>query len=235
MLPKLKNTLTVNDSIAELYHKAYGTEMLVLRNIPTSKKLGIPARTRTELGLPEDKKLVILQGSGINVDRGAEEAVEAMRYLEDVVLLIIGSGDVLEKLKKRVVELQLEGQVVFKGRMPYAEMMAHTRLANLGLTLDKDTNVNYRFSLPNKLFDYIYAGIPTLASNLVEVKGVIQKYNVGDIVYSHNSQEIALKMKEMLSSSSNIELRKNCTNAAVELTWENESIGLVKMIQKLNG
>ena len=57
------------------------------------------AKTRKELGLPENKKIIVLQGSGINVDRGGEEVVQAMEFLNDAVLLIIGSGDVIDALK----------------------------------------------------------------------------------------------------------------------------------------
>ena len=156
ILPKLKVALTVNHSIAQLYSDKYGIKMHVLRNIP-QRKTSISVRTKAELGLPENVPLLILQGSGINIDRGAEELMQAMQFVPDATLLILGSGDVVEDLKRSAKELGLESRVLFKGRMPYDEMMSHTRLADIGLTLDKDTNVNYRFSLPNKLFDYIHA------------------------------------------------------------------------------
>jgi glycosyltransferase involved in cell wall biosynthesis len=235
LLPKLKNSLTVNDSIARLYEKDFGKKMVVVRNIPSALNESIQSKTRKELNLPLDKKLLILQGSGINVDRGAEEAVEAMCYLEEVLLLIIGSGDIIEELKSRVEELSLEKKVVFRDRMSYKDMMAHTKLADLGLTLDKDTNINYRFSLPNKLFDYVHAGIPVLASNLIEVRKVVEEFEIGEIIESHDPKNLALKINEMLSSNKLETWKANTTKAQAVLSWENETVALKKMISELNG
>lgn len=235
VLPKLKNTLTVNTSIAGLYKNLYGIEMKVLRNVPKALSPEQPKASREELGMPTAKKVIILQGSGINMHRGAEEAVESMQYIQDAVLLILGSGDVISALKNRVKELNLSDRVIFKDRMPYEKMMAHTRLSDLGLSLDKDTNVNYRFSLPNKLFDYIQAGIPVLGSELVEVKRIIQNYGVGEIVRSFEPKELAQQIQEMLHSEKVAEWRANAVKASAELTWEKESEVLGKMIDSLNG
>ena len=233
ILPKLTFALTVNASIAELYKKAYGIDMKVLRNMP--KPLDKASKTRKELGLPEDKKIVILQGSGINMHRGSEEAVEAMRYINNAVLLIIGSGDVLDILKRNVKDFGIEDKVIFKGRMPYAEMMSHTQLADLGLTLDKDTNINYRYSLPNKVFDYIQAGIPVLGSDLVEVKRIVQEFSVGQIVESVEPKAIALAITNMLSSSKVSEWKANSIKASKELNWDAESKVLREMIIGIDG
>ncbi|MBK9762656.1 MAG: glycosyltransferase [Flavobacteriales bacterium] len=134
-----------------------------MRNIPVPVDLGslVP---RASLGLPEDRFILILQGAGINVERGGEEAVLAMKELPGCLLLIIGGGDAWPVLQRLVKENGLEDRVRLIGRLPFVEMMRYTRNADLGLTLDKDTNLNYRFSLPNKLFDYLHAGIPVLAT-----------------------------------------------------------------------
>jgi len=234
ILPKLRYTLTVNRSIANLYKEKYGIEMKVLRNIPRLVAIDNQPK-KEELGLPTDKKLIILQGSGINMHRGAEESVEAMRYMEDAVLLILGSGDVIPNLKQMVKEHALENRVIFKGRMPYEQMMAHTHLSDLGLSLDKDTNVNYRFSLPNKLFDYIHAGIPVLGSDLVEVKRIIQDYGVGEIAESFDPEKLAVQMQSMLSSPKLAEWKLNAQKARVELNWEKETEVLSQLIDDING
>jgi glycosyltransferase involved in cell wall biosynthesis len=149
--------------------------------------------------------------------------------------LIIGSGDVLDILKQNVKDFGIEDKVIFKGRMPYAEMMAHTQLADLGLTLDKDTNINYRYSLPNKVFDYIQAGIPVLGSDLVEVKRIVQEFSVGQIVESVEPKAIALAITNMLSSDKVSEWKANCIKASKELSWDVESEVLREMIIGIDG
>jgi glycosyltransferase involved in cell wall biosynthesis len=208
--------------------------MGVLRNVPVFEGV-YKVKTRTELQLPEDKKIVILQGSGINIDRGAEEAVEAMKEVSDAVLLILGSGDVIGELKRYVNENELNEKVIFKDRMPYQQMIAHTRISDLGLTLDKDTNINYRYSLPNKLFDYIHAGIPTLGSDLKEVTSIIRQYDVGDVISEVEPQLLAKKITEMLSSEKLEVWKKNCLLAREELNWNKESEVLKKMVFSVDG
>ena len=231
IFPKLKFTFTVNDSIAEWYENAYGNRPLVVRNIPnmnhSSRQL-----TRKEVHLPENKKIILLQGAGINVHRGAEEAVEAMKFLDDVILVIIGSGDVIHVLKDMAEKNHLDEKVLFIGKLPPDELRSWTRLADIGLTLDKDTNINYRFSLPNKIFDYIHAGIPVLASDLVEVKKIVETYNVGKITPNHDPVAIAKIIREMLASPDYPIWKENTLKAASQLNWEKEEEQLKKVYSK---
>jgi len=223
IFPKLQYVYTVNRSIAGIYEGLYKKVVKVVRNIPERQEL-IPETSRAELGLPLDKRILILQGAGINIDRGAEEAVLAMADLgTDYLLLIIGSGDAIGGLKRLVDFHGLQDRVSIKGRLPYAELMQYTRCADLGLTLDKDSNPNYRFSLPNKLFDYISAGIPVLASDLIEIKQIITSYKVGRIVDEVEPTRIAVAVKQLLDDEAAIaEMRINTVKASTELTWEKE-------------
>ena len=130
----------------------------------------------------------------------------------------------------------LQKSVLFKGKMPYSEMMQYTQQAQLGLTLDKNTNINYRFSLPNKLFDYIHAGIPVLATKIIEVQKIIEAYNVGLFIENHEPKHIADQIRLALS---NVELQntwsKNIERAAKELNWEQEEIALKEVYTKIEG
>ena len=230
ILPKLKEMITVNDSIADLFVNKYGIKVHAIRNIPLSNALP-PKVEKEQLGLPADKRLLILQGSGINVQRGAEELVEAMALLPDCCLVIIGGGDVLPRLQQQVAEHALDN-VRFLSRMPYVRMMAYTQCAELGFSLDKDTNLNYRFSLPNKLFDYIQAGVPVIASRLPEIAKIITHYDIGLFVENHRPETIAQTVRNALADPDRyLRWKSHLQQAAQDLCWEKESEKLLAIYQ----
>lgn len=231
IFPKLTDIITVNDSIARLYSEEYNKSIIVVRNVPRKPDNIISAALPSN-SFDATKHLVILQGAGINIQRGAEEAIMAMEYVDNAILLIIGSGDVIELLKQMTMELGLEERVIFMPRKPYNELMQYTAAAKIGLTLDKDTNINYRFSLPNKLFDYIQAGTPVLASPLPEVKKIVEKYQVGMLIENHNPQHIASCINKMLEENYKEKLKNNLLHAAKELNWENEEEVLKQVYSK---
>ena len=231
IFPKLKDIITVNKSIANLYEKKYGKELKVVRNIPF-RRSSIEMLTKADLGISEQQRIIILQGAGINVDRGAEEAVLAMKYLDNAILLIVGGGDVLDTLKQMVLDHKLEDKVRFIPRQSIDKLYAYTAIADVGLSLDKDTNLNYHFSLPNKIFDYIQCGTPVLASDLPEVKNIIQSYDVGLILEEHAPKSIAKSLELMLNSDFKNVHEKQLEKAAEELVWENEEKVLKEIYTK---
>jgi glycosyltransferase involved in cell wall biosynthesis len=232
IFPHLEAVITVNDSIAGLYRQEYGRSLYVVRNIPPNRHIRT-ILTRKELNLPEDRHIVLLQGAGINVQRGAEEAIEAMKYLDDAILVIIGGGDVMAVLQQIVRSLQLDDRVFFLPKQPFERLFHYTRCADIGITLDKDTNINYRYSLPNKLFDYIHAGLPVLASPLPEIRKIIERYQIGMTIDSHDPRHIAERMHTMLTDNA---LRKtwkeNLKQAAAELNWDQEQKILLEIFSK---
>ena len=235
IFPRLKTIYTVNESIAELFRNKYRVHVDVIRNLPYRKQYRVD-KSREELGLPEDKKIILLQGAGINIQRGTEEMIDAMKYIDGALFVIIGGGDVLSTLKQRVKEKKLSEKVLFIPKMPFSELYQFTVHADIAITLDKDTNINYRFSLPNKLFDYIQAQVPVLASDLVEVKKVVVEYNIGVIIPSHDPHEIAIAANEMLKKTQQYVIwKENLRFAAEELCWEHEEKKLIKIYEHLAG
>ena len=235
-LPRVDYAITVNSSIANLYQQEYKKHFYVVRNVPliTHPFTGDKNILRKELGLPVEKKLIILQGAGINIDRGAEELVESMNYLSDCYLLIVGGGDVLSTLKKIVYENNLSDKIRFISKQPIEILRKYTAASDIGVTLDKPTNINYRFSLPNKLFDYIQAGIPILSSDLPEIKNVIRHYNIGCICPNHEPKAIASLIEQMLNDENQLDKwKKNLKVAANELNWEKEKETLLNLFKKI--
>jgi glycosyltransferase involved in cell wall biosynthesis len=231
IFPRLKYVYTVNESIARIYEKAYGVRVRVVRNVPETKKV-LPESNRLSKGLPEDKRIILLQGAGINIQRGAEEMVRAMQYIENAVFMIVGGGDVLDELKNLTLELELERKVIFIPKQPLDRVWEYTVEADLGVTLDKDTNPNYRYSLPNKLFDYIQAGVPVLASPLVEVKKIIENYDIGTTIDKHDPEHIADKINQIFSDPKKLGLwKQNLKFASEALCWEKEEKTLIQIYQ----
>ena len=222
IFPKLKTVYTVNDSIAKLYCEKYKKELFVVRNV-SPKWNGSATLRKLELDIAENQFVVILQGAGINIDRGAEEAVEAMRSLPNVVLLIVGDGDVVPELKKYVETNHLVERVKFIGKKPYSEMMQYTALADVGLTLDKPSNLNYRFSLPNKVFDYLHATTPVICTDLPEVAGLIRKYDAGIVLSELTTDKLITSIQFLQNNPEELSrLKQNCIVAANHECWEEE-------------
>ncbi|HAM09364.1 MAG TPA: glycosyltransferase [Bacteroidales bacterium] len=222
IFPRLKFVITVSDSIADLYKNDYGVMPVVIRNLSPSSDSLSPF-TRKELGIRDGHLLLILQGGGINIDKGGEELIDAVDLTENVSLIIAGSGDVIPLLKEKVNRLGLSERIKFFPRMPWDELIRISMSADAGLCLEKDTNNNYRYSLPNKLFDYISAGIPVIAGNLPEIRKIVESYNCGLIIPAITPEEIS---KAIIELRDNHELRnrlkQNSANASLILNWENE-------------
>ncbi len=218
ILPKLKHVLTVSRSIADLYEKEYNIKVNLLRNVPSSNK----QLTEVKNIKVEGKNTIIYQGA-INVNRGIEHMVKAMQYLDNCILQIAGAGDILKQIEHLIVELGLQEKVNLLGRIPLEKLHSYTIQADLGLSLEEDAGLNYRFALPNKLFDYIQAEIPVLISNLPEMKTLVSQYQLGEKIESHDPKHIAEKISLMLNDEQQMRSwKKNAKKAALELNWEKE-------------
>ncbi len=223
IFPKLKYVITVSDSIAEAYRGKYGLKSVVVRNCSRSAN-NINAFSKNELGINTDYFLLVFQGGGINMEKGGEELIDAINITENVSLLIAGSGEVLAILKKKVDELDLSGKIIFFPKMPWDELMKYTKSASAGLCLEKDTNLNYRYSLPNKLFDYISAGIPVITGSLPEIKKVVEKYECGIIIHEITPGEISRAISKLRDDPDLLnKLKRNTVIASEKLNWNIES------------
>ena len=233
LFPRLKNVITVNDSIKNVYEKKYKVPVVAIRNVPYKSV----NNENMKMDLPKNKKILVMQGIGLNENRGAEEAVLMMQFLSsEYNLYFIGRGTILQKLKRMVVDLKLSDKVTFIDALPYNQMMAYTRQCFLGLIFEKiNFNDEHMFALPNRLFDYLKAGIPVISSKAIEIKNIIEKYNVGDFIDNFEPGQIAEKILEI---SRNTEVynqwKLNTVAASNELCWENEEIKLKDFIRQLS-
>jgi glycosyltransferase involved in cell wall biosynthesis len=234
IFPKLKYIYTDNDSKKKLFEDEYKVPLKVVRNVPIYNP--IASSIKLHIQIPQGRHVLIYQGSGINVNRGAEELAEAMQYLDDsYLLLFVGSGDVIDVLKEIVKNKKLENRIIFTGKVPLEVLQEYTRRAQLGLTLDKPISENYIYSLPNKLFDYVHAGVPVLGSRLVEIERMINKYKIGTFIESHDPKHIADKIRGIFSNQQLLEeWKRNLPLASKEVNWQNEEKVLLDIYRTLS-
>lgn len=208
LLPKIKHAYTVCESIQSYYKALHGIDMKVVRNVPNlcSK----PSRDR-------NTKTLLYQGN-INPGRGLEVAIKSMSFLPDYRLKIIGNGIGLNKLKALSETEGVSSQVEFLGRLPFEDLKKHTESASIGILFEEPLGLSFEYSLPNKLFDYIHAETPVIASPLIEVKKIVEKYKVGELLVDRNPEHIAQQIQAMESKLSTYEFGK----AKAELNWKNE-------------
>jgi glycosyltransferase involved in cell wall biosynthesis len=225
MVPKLKNAYTVCDSIAKVYKKKYGVDFKVVRNIPLARNFEV---TKND----ESTKTILYQGA-VNIGRGLEQAILAMKYIANAKLIIAGDGDIKSQLEELVRKEKLTTKVEFTGRLSIEELSQLTPQADLGLSIEEDLGLNYRYALPNKLFDYIQALVPVLITNLPEMLAIVEKYKIGAITNTLEPNILASKINDALNDVPQRQIwKQNLTIAAKELTWKNEEKVLWELYSK---
>lgn len=224
LVPRLRHAYTVSQPIASAYARRYKVHFEVIRNIPLLEEQQTEALSHPPV--------ILYQGS-VNLGRGVDVAIRAMQCLEGAVLTVAGTGDVLEEMKALAKELGLTERVKFLGQVPFTELKAITRSASIGISLEEDLGLNYRYALPNKLFDYIHAGVPVLVSHLPSMSEVVETYGIGEVLKDRDPKSVAAQLLAMLDGSKQAEWRANCRNAAQELNWQKESYKLETTVRTL--
>lgn len=225
VLPNLKNTYTVSNSIADYYDKKYQTKFKVIRNLP----LMIRTISKGNFSFDHKGEKIILYQGALNIGRGLELIINTMPFISNCILVIIGNGDIIKNLKSYVKNINLVKKVRFLESLTPNELQKITPLANIGISIEEDLGLNYRFSLPNKIFDYINAEVPILVSNLPEMRKIIDTHKVGEIVKDRSPQKLALQIKELLKKDYSEELKK----AKKELIWENQEEELLAIFRNI--
>jgi glycosyltransferase involved in cell wall biosynthesis len=219
LLPRISYAVTVNDSIATFYRRLYGTPFRVVRNTPARKQSQARENRKEWRG---GGQMIIYQGA-LNVGRGLELMIDAMQYLPGVHLVIAGSGDIEAELKERMLEKGVQERIEFVGRLLPKDLSGLTMQADLGISLEEDRGLNYRYALPNKLFDYIQCRVPVLCSALPEMAWIVDSYGVGKTTLERDPEKLARIIGDMLKESAAGTWQEALEKAAEDLCWEKES------------
>lgn len=224
VVPRLQYAYTVSQSIASLFEKKYGTPFDVIRNVPFKKK---------KSDHNSHKENIIIYQGALNEGRGLEAAIAAMQWV-DAQLWLAGEGDLSDELRQLTEQLQLENKVQFKGFIQPAQLDKLTNQAKIGLNLLENRGLSYYYSLANKAFDYIQAGIPTINMDFPEYRRLNEQFETAVLLHELKPERIAACINDLLQDKTKYEkLRGNCQQAAQVFVWEKEAEKLVAFYQNI--
>ena len=245
-LPHVTVAYPVCQSVAEEYMRRYGVKMHVVRNLQESKcdnatmckcVSGTAAtRTLTHSSIHTFTHPHILYQGAVNVGRGVREAIDALEWLPECRLTVAGDGDVREELQAYTATLPWSDRVTFLGRVEPQALHELTKQADLGICLLEDIGLNYHYALPNRVGDFIAAGVPLLATDFVEIRRVTEEYGTGALTeacprekegeeYRAYVRRLAATIEETLRlwrSMPAAEREARFARARKELCWEEE-------------
>lgn len=214
ILPHVKECYTVCQSIADYYHNRYNIDVKVVRNVPFKRDY-TGKGGKLNFG---DKRIILYQGA-VNEGRGIEWIMDAMPFVENAVFVVVGKGDLYDELRAKCENDGLSDRVKFLGHVPFAELSAYTNDADLGVCLLKQKGLSYYYALPNRVFDFMQAHVPLLATDFPEIARVLKKEETGRVISDYEPHQLAAVINEMLGAPVDHEL---FARASEQYNWELE-------------
>lgn len=231
---KVDYFVTVNAYLRDYLFERNGKKpSVLLQNIPivNEKQMSNSKAPETwNFNFKDDDIILIYQG-GFSPYRGLELIIQSMKKLPiNYKLVLIGSGILKDELKELVHTLNLSEKVFFHNQVPSDELIHYTQQAHIGLVMYEKVSKNNYYSTPNKIFEYIQAGIPAVSSNHPGKSVIIDEYKTG-VLAEETVEGIVKGINEVVK---NYRLyQQNCVDAQKVLTWEDESKKLVDLYKKL--
>ncbi len=228
IIPQLSHCYTVAPQLATILSEQYGTSFAEIRNLPLTRP------TRKYKAPASNKKIILYQGM-LNEGRGLEAAIMAMKKLPDALELhLVGEGDLSQQLRQLAKQEKLDHRVSFLGFITPKELQQITPQAYLGLNLLENKGLNYYYSLANKCFDYIQAGLPAIHPAFPEYTHLKEKYDAFYILEDLSPDALAKLILNIVKNEEDYHSKcQNASRAALSLNWEKESKKLLQFYAAL--
>jgi len=229
---KVEKGVTVSRSLARILSGMYQKQFVTISNYPV---LHCAKTTVYNLGDKYTGMTIVLHIGTMSNGRGIENLIEANQYLPTNFLIVfLGTFNNIDRLINLVKEKHLEKRVIFKASVGDDQLLSIARMANIGVVLTQNLSLSYYYSLPNKLFQYIAAEIPILASDLPTQKAIILEDKIGQVVDSSQPRQIAAKIMELAKPENQKKYRQNLKGLAKrKYNWTIESKKLVEFYKTI--
>ena len=201
LVPHAAAVITVSPAIASRLQRAYDlAQVHVVPNYPEADGATVPIDLRSLPGgevIPAEAPIVLYLGA-MMPGRGIEELLAAMREVPGAHLVLLGYGLLVEQIRAQVGELGLAERIHFLGPVPPNEVVSYSASADIGVSPLFASAPSYALSLPNKLFQYMAAGLPVVASDLPQVRDVVEANAAGICIDTSQPSLIAAALRSIL-------------------------------------
>ncbi len=239
MLIRCAAVITVSTPIAqEICSRYHVSKVWLVRNMLAYQEAPQSDRLRQHLNLGPEIRIALYQGN-LQADRGLDNLVRSAKFLkQDNVIVMMGKaiGETQSELEALIADEKVTDHIKILPPVPYAELLDWTSSANIGLIIyPPHYSLNVQMCLPNKLFEYLMAGLPVLATPLDAVSLLLETYDVGRTVPSLKPMDVAAAINAMLESDADLgHMRQNALSAVQkDLCWEQERQELIHLYQKI--
>jgi len=216
--------------------KYYNVKPTVILNASYRQNTERSNLLRDELAIPSSQRILLYIGY-ITFGRGLEQLIQSLKYLDqEYSLVLLGYGDpgYINNLRELIGKEKQTGKVYFWGPVPFEQVPKYASSADVGLAAIEDCCLSYRYCFPNKILEYIAAGLPIAASDLPDIKSVVDRYQIGTTFDPSSPQDIARAIDYILADKAKYNrMRENSIVAADQYTWENESQKLLNIYKGL--
>ncbi len=233
IIPKLKYAYTVSASLQTLFTKKYGVDFQLVRNI--TKKETLNNTSLNKKSKYTDHPIILYQGV-LNEGRGLEEIIKTMQLLPKGELWLAGEGDLSNQLRQLAIDLGLTNRVKFLGYLQPDALKLVTFQATIGLNLLENKGLSYYYSLANKTFDYMYAGIPALHMNFPEYASINEELEIGILVDDLQASTLKKAVLRLITDKDFYQkIENNCQQGTAIFNWAIEETKLVAIYKKAVG
>jgi glycosyltransferase involved in cell wall biosynthesis len=240
LIPLAGATLTVSEPIARHLRRRY--RLVSVHLVPNYPEAGRPGERRDLRSLVGGGSIgshggVVLYLGGLMAGRGLEQLVDAVGMARSVELVLLGDGPLAPDLLRRAAAAGAADRVHLLAPVPPEEVTAYAASADIGVSPIVPTSLNYRYSLPNKLFQYMAAGIPVVASDLPQVRDVVEGTGCGVVVDTTRPEAIAAAIDRLVDDPDGARAMGRRGREAVEAryNWPRAAAALLRAYAGLNG
>lgn len=184
-------------------------------------------------GLDAGARVVLYQG-GYAPGRGLEVLIQAAPSLPDGAhLVLLGDGRYRAELEQLVEAYDIGDRVHFVEAVPPAELLSVTASATVGVVPYQPVSMNNRLALPNKIFEYVAAGLPVVASDVPEMRRIVQESGAGALYDPYSPASLSEAMNRVLDESHYEAFRTQATAYGETNCWENEQRVLIEAYRRI--